>query len=247
MATVLVVDDEPDLRFLHQVALEAEGYQVMTAADGADALAAVQVEVPDLILLDVMMPEVDGWTVLESLKSHFDERIATVRVIMQTSLGTEEEKARGGISGAIRYLVKPVSLDDMLEAVREVLSDEAEPEQRLRAQQQALRALALLDKGVRPDEAPDAPGPRLSGLERSPRPREPDPRVEVAGQLTETQVGVLRALRSSDSVTNAAATLGVSRANIYASLRRSVRSLGLDAVPELLSLLRAGFVVLPEE
>ena len=63
MASVLVVDDEPDIRYLTQVNLELDGHRVMTAANGEEALAAVQVEVPDVVLLDVMMPGVDGWAV----------------------------------------------------------------------------------------------------------------------------------------------------------------------------------------
>ena len=252
MALILVVDDEPDIRYLEQVALESDGHLVMTAADGDDALAAIEVEVPDVVLLDVMMPEVDGWTVLDQIKSHLDERISTVRVIMVTSLGADMEKARGGVSGAIRYLVKPVDTDELLATVREALAGDPEPRQRLEAQTSALTSVARIEKGLDPDAADDAPRPRLTRLERAPRrfasddtePR--DSPVVVGEELTETQRSVLRVVAESDSVSNAAAALGVSRANVYASLRRTARSLRIDSVPEVLSLLRAGVLVVDD-
>lgn len=246
MALILVVDDEPDIRYLEQVALESDGHLVMTASDGDDALAAIEVEVPDVVLLDVMMPEVDGWTLLERLKSHFDERIATVRVIMVTSLGADMEMARGGISGAVQYLVKPVDVDDLLATVREVLAGDPEPEQRRRAQTGALTAIARIEKGLDPDAVDGQPRPRLAGLERT-RTTEPSSAGTldqvVATGLTRTQGEVLRAVADNDSVVAAAAELGVSRANVYASLRRSARTLGVESGPAVLSMLRAGTLV----
>ncbi len=251
MASILVVDDEADIRYLEQVALESDGHHVITAADGDDALAAIEVEVPDVVLLDVMMPEVDGWTVLEQLKSHLDDRISTVRVIMVTSLGADMEKARGGVTGAVEYLVKPVDIDDLLATVRRVLDGDAEPVQRRRAQEGALTAIARIEKGLDPDGVDDAPRPRLTRLERL---RTPDGEAtdEVvlrvpAGELTETQTQILRTVADTDSVVNAAATLGVSRANVYASLRRSARTLGIESVPEVLEMLRAGTIVVEDD
>ena len=251
MASILVVDDEPDIRYLEQMALESDGHHVMTAADGDDALAAIEVEVPDVVLLDVMMPEVDGWTVLEQIKSHLDDRIATVRVIMVTSLGADMEKARGGVTGAIEYLVKPVDVDDLLQTVQRVLAGDTEPVQRRRAQQGALTAIARIEKGLDPDDEDDAPRPRLTRLERlrSPAGDETDDVVlrVPAGELTDTQTQILRAVAGADSIVNAAATLGVSRANIYASLRRSARTLGIESVPEVLEMLRSGTIVVEDD
>ncbi|WP_436794784.1 response regulator transcription factor [Actinospongicola halichondriae] len=250
MASILVVDDEPDIRYLAQMALESDGHLVMTASDGDDALAAIEVEVPDVVLLDVMMPEVDGWTVLDRLKSHFDDRISTVRVIMVTSLGADMEKARGGVGGAIRYLVKPVDADDLLATVREVLAGAPEPEQRRQAQTGALTAIARIEKGMSPDTVDTEPRPRFAGLERMSRTAAGDggdtPRRLVTGELTDTQLEILRVVSETDSVVNAAATLGVSRANIYASLRRSARTLGIDSVPDALDMLRSGTLVVAD-
>jgi CheY-like chemotaxis protein len=67
VATILIVDDEPDIRLLTKINLERDGHRIVTASNGSEALAAVQEALPDLILLDVMMPEVDGWAVLDQL------------------------------------------------------------------------------------------------------------------------------------------------------------------------------------
>ena len=242
MATVLVVDDEPDIRYLNQVVLEMDGHRVMTAANGNEALAAVQVELPDVILLDVMMPGVDGWTVLEQLKAHLDEQIASVRVLMMTGLGADTDRIRGGIEGAVRYLVKPVQPDELRAVVLEVLTEGPERDQRLRAQTGALAELSRMETGG-PAADPASPRPRLSRLEH-PRARgeEPAPAgpVLVGVDLTSKQRELLRALASTSSVSEAAARLGVSRSNVYASLRRVSRRLEIDSVPDLLRRLRTG-------
>ena len=244
MATVLVVDDEPDLRYLNQVILELDGHRVMTASNGRDALAAVQLEVPDVILLDVMMPEVDGWTVLEQLKAHLDEEIAAVRVLMMTALGADTDRIRGGIEGAVRYLVKPVDADDLRAAVQEVLADGPERAQRLRAQTGALAELSRMETGPGRSD-PTSPRPPLSRREH-PRSRteatNPAAPVVVGDDLTPKQRELLRALAATPSVSEAASQLGVSRSNVYASLRRVSRRLEIDSVPDLLRRLRTGAI-----
>ena len=94
-----------------------------------------------------MMPEVDGWAVLEQLKAHLDERISGVKVLMMTALGADTDRLRGGIEGAVRYLVKPVAPDDLRQAVRDVLAGGPEREQRRQAQTGALLELARIEKG----------------------------------------------------------------------------------------------------
>jgi DNA-binding response OmpR family regulator len=248
VASVLVVDDEPDIRYLTQVNLELDGHRVMTAANGTEALAAVQVEVPDVVLLDVMMPELDGWGVLEQLKSHLDDRIATVKVLMMTALGADDDRLRGGIEGAVRYLVKPVTPEDLRAAVVAVLDGGPEREQRRRAQTGALLELARLEKGGEVVGA-TTPSPRLSRLEHA-RARDDVPAAEavrhVGPDLTEKQRALLRALADSPSVSATAGDLGVSRSNVYASLRRIARKVGDDSVPDLLRRLRAGQIVVDD-
>src|SRR5690349_19162627 len=104
MATILVVDDEPDIRLLLQLNLERDGHEIVTAGNGAEALAAVQTSPPELILLDVMMPDIDGWGVLEQLKSKLGTPFSEIPVIMLTALGGPMDRVKGGIEGAVRYL-----------------------------------------------------------------------------------------------------------------------------------------------
>lgn len=240
MASVLVVDDEPDIRYLTQVNLELDGHRVMTAANGRDALAAVQAEVPDVIILDVMMPEVDGWGVLEQLKSHLDEDISSVRVLIMTALGTADDRIRGGIEGAVRYLIKPVTPEDLRAAVQAVVDGGPEREQRLQAQTGALAELSRRETGRAND--PATPRPRITRLEK-PRGRGADTgpgSPAVGAELTPKQRELLRALAATPSVSDAAGQLGVSRSNVYASLRRISRRLDVESVPDLLRRLRAG-------
>ncbi len=250
MASVLVVDDEPDLRYLAQVNLQMDGHRVMTAANGTEALAAVQAEVPDVVLLDVMMPEVDGWAVLQQLKSHLDDRISSVRVLMMTALGADQDRLRGGIEGAVRYLVKPVDPDDLRAAIRDVLEGDPEPDQRRQAQTGALVELAQIESGS-PRGGTSEPRPRLARLEHL-RPRrmhgsgEGDATV-VGETLTDKQRHLLVVLSSTPSVSDAANQLGVSRSNVYASLRRIARKIDADSVPDLLRSLRSGDLRVVEE
>jgi len=248
VASVLVVDDEPDIRYLTQVNLELDGHRVMTAANGAEALAAVQVEVPDVVLLDVMMPEVDGWAVLEQLKTHLDDSIASVKVLMMTALGADDDRLRGGIEGAVRYLVKPVTPEDLRAAVAAVVEGGPEREQRRQAQTGALLELARIEKGG-PAEAGATPGPRLSRLEHA-RARDDaavaDGVHHVGADLTDKQRALLRALVAAPSVSAAASDLGVSRSNVYASLRRIARKIDDDSVPDLLRRLRSGQLVIDD-
>jgi DNA-binding response OmpR family regulator len=246
MARVLVVDDEPDIVLFAQVNLELNGHVVRTAADGERALEAVEEERPDAMILDVMMPRLDGWGVLEKLKAHPDPEVRTIPVVMLTALDTDQDQARGGIEGAVRYLTKPLTPDDLIEALHEVLEGPPEPEQRKAAQQKGLASLARIERNAAGGDAPSGPQPRLSRLEhaRSSAP-EPDTTVSsepelVDGDLTPKQRELLEALLAAPSVSAAASSLGMSRSNVYASLRRVGRKLGIADVTELLRLLRDG-------
>ena len=245
MATILVVDDEPDILLLTRLNLERDGHTIVTAANGAEALDAVQDEVPDLIVLDVMMPGVDGWTVLDQLKSKLDKSFSSIPVILLTALGGPMDRAKGAIEGAVRHLTKPIDLDDLRAAVLAAL---AEPElpQRRKAQQQALETLARMERNAPPPDRIEGPRPRLSALERE---REPVRTAVVAptaitadqlDQLTTKQRQLLEAVAAAPTVMEAATSLQMSRSNIYASLRRISRKLGVRSVTELLDAARAG-------
>lgn len=246
MATVLVVDDEPDIRALIQLNLELDGHRVITAANGAEALEMVADEVPDVMLLDLMMPEVDGWTVLETIKAARDLDINRIPVLMLTANDAADARVRGGIEGAIRFLTKPFSPSSLRDEINEALAGDPEPAKRRRSQQAALEQLARLERGGEMTE-PSAARPRLTRLERRPVPTAEPNQVVVArerlGSLTEKQRELLESLAASAAVSDAAAGLGVSRSNVYASLRRISRKLGVPSVPELLRLIRDGTLV----
>lgn len=245
MATVLIVDDEPDILLFVRVNLEMEGHATLSAPDGEAALEAVRLHSPDLVVLDVMMPKLDGWQVLERLKADDDLLVRTIPVVMLTALGSDHDQVRGGIEGAVEYLPKPVSPDALLAGVRRALEGDPEPVQRKVAQQRALERLARIEKGGSGAAVPRGVRPRLGGLERIrgaasvSTPEHPPLSIE-ADALTTKQRALLHGLRGTDSVSDAAGVLGMSRSNIYASLRRVGRKLGIDDVSELLRRLRAG-------
>jgi len=119
--TILAVDDESDVLLIVKTALQAEGYNVVTAPDGPDALKTAQEEKPDLILLDVMMPEMDGFEVLNKLRD--DDVTCQIPVIMLTGL-TERERKRSAIErGTKYYITKPFDFQDLLSKVRLAIED----------------------------------------------------------------------------------------------------------------------------
>jgi DNA-binding response OmpR family regulator len=120
-ATILVVDDNLDNIEILRAFLESRGYAVSEAPDGATALARLDDLQPDLVLLDVMMPGMDGWQVCRLIKNH-PEHGATTKVVMVTAKGAFEDKFEGLRSGADDYVVKPVDFKDLLEKVERNLA-----------------------------------------------------------------------------------------------------------------------------
>ncbi|HEV7886857.1 MAG TPA: response regulator [Acidimicrobiales bacterium] len=118
MARVLIVDDEPDILLMLRVSLETEGYETAMAADGETALARVADEQFDLMLLDVMMPVMDGWGVLENLQHHPNPP----RVVVVSAKSSDQDVARALGAGAVDYLTKPFSPRDLSSLVAEVLT-----------------------------------------------------------------------------------------------------------------------------
>ena len=113
---ILVIDDEPEVRFILKLLLEQAGYQVVIAADGKEGLARVRRDCPDLVLLDITMPVMDGWKVCRLLREATD-----VPIIMLTVLGEKEQIAEGLYLGADDYVVKPWSNQELLARIRAVL------------------------------------------------------------------------------------------------------------------------------
>ena len=119
MTTVLVIDDEAPIRLLCRVNLEAEGMQVIEAADGPSGLEAARAESPDAILLDVMMPGLDGWTVAERLLE--DEATRAIPIVFLTARAEARDRARGIDLGGLDYIVKPFNPVELASLVREVV------------------------------------------------------------------------------------------------------------------------------
>lgn len=120
MAKILLVEDDINLREIYSARFTAESYQVITASDGEEALATAVRERPDLIVLDVMMPKISGFDVLDILRSTPETK--ETKVIMMTALSQEGDRQRGEALGASRYLVKSqVTLEDVVNVVKEEL------------------------------------------------------------------------------------------------------------------------------
>jgi DNA-binding response OmpR family regulator len=121
---ILVVDDDADIRRFVEMNLRLEGYRVVTAADGAMALAMVATDVPDLVLLDVMMPGVDGIEVTRRLRA--DSRTATMPIIMLTAKSMTADRVLGLTAGADDYIIKPFDTLELVARVRSTLRRNAE-------------------------------------------------------------------------------------------------------------------------
>jgi DNA-binding response OmpR family regulator len=116
---VLIVDDEPDVLLLLRVNLEAAGYQTVLAADGETALNRIDDSQPDVVLLDIMMPVMDGWGVLRALS----ERDGGPRVVVVSAKSSDRDIVRALTSGALDYVTKPFDPDDLVDIVARTISD----------------------------------------------------------------------------------------------------------------------------
>jgi two-component system alkaline phosphatase synthesis response regulator PhoP len=117
---VLVIDDEAPIRLLCRVNLEAEGMEVLEAADGPSGLAAARAERPDVILLDVMMPGLDGWRVAEELLD--DEGTQAIPIVFLTARAELRDRARGIDLGGVDYVTKPFNPVELAPLVRSLLT-----------------------------------------------------------------------------------------------------------------------------
>ena len=116
MPKILVIDDELNLQKLVKVNLAARGYQVLVAADGEEGLKLAQLEYPDLILLDLMMPGMSGWDVLMALKTN--RKLQKTPVIIMTASARKDEEDKARSMGAVGYLVKPFGVDELVRQVK---------------------------------------------------------------------------------------------------------------------------------
>lgn len=118
MARILVVDDEPDILLLHRLNLEGAGHEVLLAADGMKALERIGTDHPDCVVLDVMMPVLDGWGVLEALQ----ERVDAPPVLVVSAKSAQADIDHALSMGAKGYLAKPFNATTLLEEVAKLVS-----------------------------------------------------------------------------------------------------------------------------
>ncbi len=118
--TILLVDDEPDLLEGLSIRLKASGYKVVTAADGLEALKKARSLGPDLILLDLMLPKMDGYKVSRLLK--FDGRYSRIPILILSARGQDLDKELATSAGADDYLVKPFSSEELLTRINKLLT-----------------------------------------------------------------------------------------------------------------------------
>jgi CheY-like chemotaxis protein len=254
VARVLVVDDEKNLRDVLSMNLSLAGHQVVAASDGPQGLESARRQHPEVVVLDLMMPGLDGWEVLAELKSDPDPAVAGIPVIILTARAGDLDVIRGGIEGAVCYLTKPFAMNDLRRAVADAVAGGPEHEQRRAAQHAALVRLARLERGIGAPNSPEA-RPRISRLE-------PVRGARVAGApaaytnwpswlnshaLTPRDQEILRTVTACEGLTEARARLQVSRSYLYTRLRRMAVKLGFQSGPALVQALRAANAVRERE
>jgi DNA-binding response OmpR family regulator len=117
---ILIVDDEDDILHFLELVLKEKGYDVATASSGHEALTTAQIEKPDLVLLDIMMPQMDGWEVLKLLRVDDDTR--RIPVAMLSARTEAKDRVQGLQEGAIDYICKPFSLTELLGKIEAIFA-----------------------------------------------------------------------------------------------------------------------------
>ncbi len=178
--TILAVDDDIDILELIQMSLEAEGFDVITANDGMSGLEKARTHSPDLILLDLMMPVMDGFEVIGKLKA--DEQTRAIPVIMLTARAQTHERVQGLHAGADDYVTKPFDLDELTARIEAVLGRTLPTkyinplistmgdwftEEGVEQLASHLEAAAMIQQNLIPKQAPNVPGFDIAGFLRS--------------------------------------------------------------------------------
>ena len=154
MTKVMLVEDDDNLREIYGARLIAEGYEIISAKDGEEALALAIKEKPELLISDVMMPKISGFDMLDILRSSSETK--NIKVIMMTALSQTEDKDRADKLGADRYLVKSqVTLEDVVKVAKEVLEG-ADPIGQISAEPIApIAGVDMSTIGMQPETTPD--------------------------------------------------------------------------------------------
>ncbi len=190
MQKIMLVEDDDNLREIYSIRLTAEGYQIVMAHDGEEALAVAVKERPNLIITDAMMPKISGFDMLDILRS--TPEMKDIKVIIMTALSSEEQRARGESLGANRYLVKSqVGIEDVVNVVHDVLGDRpvdtnaqpiapttgaAEATQTTGDNQPVVEQSAAINQPIANQPASNQPveANQLAGASQSPRIQTPD-------------------------------------------------------------------------
>jgi DNA-binding response OmpR family regulator len=125
VASILIADDSPEIRTLYGTCLRVKGHEVREAADGREAVERVRQQTPDLLILDVWMPRMNGFEVLDVLRN--DSAASTMRVILLSVLGDGDSRLEAFAGGAVEYLVKGLGLEEFVIRIEAVLAEPAVP------------------------------------------------------------------------------------------------------------------------
>lgn len=182
MAKILLVEDDNNLREIYEARLQAEGYTIVSARDGEEALVVAKAERPDLVISDVMMPKISGFEMLDILRN--TEGLQHVKVIMLTALGQSEDQQRADKLGADRYLVKSqVTLEDIVNVSQQLLQDAGALDSATAAPATSPAASAVPDAPAASAPEPTAPAP----VPEPATPAEPAPAPPVIPLATAPQ------------------------------------------------------------
>jgi CheY-like chemotaxis protein len=164
----MLVEDDKSLREIYSIRLVAEGYDIISAGDGEEALALAVQYKPELIIADVMMPKISGFDMLDILRSQ--PETSKIKVIMMTALSSDEQRQRGEALGAERYLVKSqVGIEDVIATVHEVLGDV--PNANAQANMDTAASMPAVEAAIKEQQPAEAPLPdttELNAVETTP-------------------------------------------------------------------------------
>jgi len=220
MAKVMLVEDDNNLREIYEARLLAEGYEIVSAQDGEEALALAIKEKPDLIIADIMMPKISGFDMLDILRSTPETK--DTKVIMMTALSQAEDKARATKLGADRYLVKSqVTLEDVARVAKEVLAQEGSVS--AAAGPTDTPPPAAPTPVATPPAEPAAPAPPTA------TPTEPPAQTTVEAQVHDappdgTNNGTTTVAPQTDSLDRAVASLSTQQGNNVLESKTSVHT-----------------------
>jgi CheY-like chemotaxis protein len=238
VAKIMLVEDDINLSEIYKARLEAEGYQISSAKDGEEALALAVKEHPNLIISDIMMPNISGFDMLDILRS--TPGIEATKVIMMTALGQAEDKTRAEKLGADRYLVKSqVTLEDVVKVVREVLESDkpggfATPKADISAaapEQPALTSAATMPVTTTPVTQPNSPAPvTIADPVMAPAPSPVSPPLATAAPntasnqpLLDTKPAVPTPLPVADNSSTVDSTLGQSSIEETSNIKSQIQ------------------------